>query len=103
MYRRAKERANRENLGFSISSDDIIIPEKCPIFNILLFFTVGKRTENTPSLDRIDNNKGYIKGNIRVISQKANRMKQDMTREILLTSLEYIDRENIMYFGMKIN
>jgi hypothetical protein len=38
----------------------------------------GKRPDS-PSIDRIDNSKGYVKGNRVVISMRANRLKSDMT------------------------
>lgn len=37
----------------------------------------------TASLDRIDNNKGYVKGNIRWVSRAINWMKNDMNDDML--------------------
>ena len=42
----------------------------------------GRRDTNdpdTPSLDRRDNSKGYVRGNVRVISWRANSRKSDLT------------------------
>ena len=75
----ARYRAKENNLEFNIELKDIIIPKLCPILEIPLFYTPGKKTINTPSLDRIDNSKGYIKGNVRVISDKANSHKADLS------------------------
>lgn len=47
--------------------------------------------DNSPSIDKVDPELGYIKGNIRVISFKANRMKQDNTKEQLEKLLLYIE------------
>ena len=69
----ARNRAKSKNLEFDITKEDIIIPKYCPLLNIEL--SVYGNSDNSPSLDRIDNRKGYIKGNIWVISFKANRMK----------------------------
>lgn len=86
-YNRVRQRAKREGTEFTITTEDIIIPEKCPFLGTLLIKKLGENlpTENVVSLDRIDSSKGYIKGNIQVLSHKANRMKNDATHEELLT------------------
>jgi len=78
MWWRAKKRAEKTNIIFDIQLEDIIIPKKCPVFDFEFIVGKGKGpTDMSPSLDRIDNTKGYIKGNIQVISFKANRIKND--------------------------
>jgi len=52
----------------------------------------GKISDNTPSLDRIDSSKGYIKGNVKVISYLANRVKTNATPEIIKTIAGNIDK-----------
>lgn len=85
----AKARAKRANMPFDITAEDIHIPEVCPVLLIPLFFTVGVQTDNTPALDRIDNSLGYIKGNIAVISHKANRLKGNLTPDEISRMLDY--------------
>jgi hypothetical protein len=78
MWWRAKKRSEKTGIEFNIEISDIIIPSVCPVFGIDFEVGVGKGpSDKSPSLDRIDNTKGYIKGNIQVISFKANRMKND--------------------------
>lgn len=83
MWRAAKRRAKENNLEFNIEISDIIIPEICPILEVPLIKGDINNYEYTPSLDRIDNSKGYIKGNIMVISKKANSMKNSASWEEL--------------------
>lgn len=74
----AKRRAKKRNLDFNIELGDIIIPKYCPILNYIeLTKNVGYVGHSSPTLDRIDTNKGYTKDNIQVISFKANTMKSD--------------------------
>ena len=81
LLRSAKSSAKRKNLELDISIDDIVVPEVCPILGIELNKEVSQRggQANSPSIDRIDSSKGYVKGNIWVISLKANRNKGDFT------------------------
>lgn len=85
MYRRAKARATKFYQQFNIDKDDIVIPEFCPILKIPLRVHKGKSggRPDSPALDRIDNRKGYIKGNVWVISNKANIMKNNASPEEL--------------------
>lgn len=41
----------------------------------------GKNSFDTASLDRIDSNKGYIKGNIQFISKNINYMKHNLSHQ----------------------
>lgn len=90
----ARYRAKRDAVDFDIQLSDIIIPEVCPILGIpLVRSETGKASNSSPSLDRVDNNKGYIKGNVRVISNKANAMKRDHSIETLERCIQYIKGE----------
>lgn len=97
----AKQRAKEKGWEFNLEESDIIIPDKCPILEIdLLPGGVGKQTFNSPSIDRIDSTKGYIKGNIKVISLRANMMKNDASLEELQkfkqNIINYINNEDIV-------
>jgi|688.fasta_scaffold192409_5 hypothetical protein len=85
MWSRAKYRAKQKGLDFTIEQKDIIIPDKCPLLGIPLECHRGKGSQqgNSPSLDRIDPTKGYIKGNVWVISNRANTLKNDATLQEL--------------------
>ena len=75
IFERRKLQAKKNKIEFSISLDDIFIPNQCPIFNV--DFVLNQKHNYNLSLDRIDNNKGYIKGNVAIISNKANFIKKD--------------------------
>lgn len=78
----AKRRAEEFGLEFNITREDIVIPDFCPILGIPIIAQAGKgRTGNAPSIDRIDNNKGYTKDNILIVSDRANSLKSDGTEE----------------------
>lgn len=86
-----KQRAKIKNLPFDLTLEDISIYSVCPVFGISLErSTTGKQANNSPSVDRIDSTKGYTKDNIQILSNKANRMKQDATPEELLMFADWI-------------
>lgn len=95
MWKKAKIRAEKYGYEFNIEESDIIIPKVCPLLNIPIVLGSKNDYEQTPSIDRIDNTKGYIKGNIWVISKKANSMKNSATYDELNTFTKNIIRYSL--------
>lgn len=89
----AKKRAKLKGLEYDLKEEDIIIPLFCPVLGIPLFKGEGKRSANSPSLDRFNNLKGYTKENIRVISLRANSLKNDATLEELKLIVAYMEEK----------
>jgi hypothetical protein len=75
----AKINARKRDLEFTISKEDIVIPATCPVLGIELRRATGRRDQHSPTLDRIDNTRGYVRGNIVVVSWRANKLKSDAT------------------------
>lgn len=92
MHQRAKQRCKKSGKEFNIEVSDIVIPDFCPVLGIKLNMNSGKpgAYRNSPSLDRINNNKGYTKENIQVISQLANAMKCHASNEELHLFAQWI-------------
>lgn len=88
----ARARAKKKGIEFNIELEDIIIPEFCPYLGVKFSMERCRTPANRPSLDRIDPTKGYIKGNVRVISQRANTMKSNATNDELIFFAENIFR-----------
>lgn len=89
----AKKRAQQKGLDFNITEEDILIPERCPILGYKLKPNKGVPGKASPSLDRIDNNKGYVKGNVRVISHRANAAKGDFSLKELKAIVKDLERQ----------
>jgi hypothetical protein len=72
----------KDALDFTIYLKSIA-PEVCPVFGVPM--TTGKRVLHdwSPSVDKIDKKKGYVRGNIQIISYLANAMKRDASPERL--------------------
>ena len=100
MFQSAKHRAKKTGLRFEIELTDIQIPNFCPILGLMLDKKTFKNSnrkpsDNSPSLDRIDSNLGYIKKNIAVISCRANSIKNNGTiaeHELIAKFLEKYER-----------
>ena len=69
----------RKNIYNIRTSEAIEYPKVCPVLGIELDWGMNGNQPNSPSLDRIDPTKGYVKGNVMMMSALANRMKQDAT------------------------
>ena len=75
LWYRAKSRCKESGREFSIEISDIFVPDVCPIFLV----PFEENTPHSASLDRIDSSKGYVKGNVQVISTRANVLKNNVT------------------------
>ena len=93
LLRAAKNRAKIKKLEFSITLTDIQIPNICPVLGITIFYkqTGSQPNPNSPSIDRIDNSKGYTSDNIIVISRRANVLKNDATMDELRKIISFYD------------
>ena len=85
---RARSRARRTGRKFDLTLEDIPeIPVRCPVLGMELKVRQdGGRSGLYPdsiSLNRIDPDKGYVKGNIEIISQRANHLLSNATIEEL--------------------
>ena len=74
------------------SMEGIEYPKVCPVLGIELDWNVkiNGGQDNSPSLDRIDSTKGYIPGNVMMMSKLANGMKQNATSEQLVNFSKYM-------------
>ena len=84
-------------MPFDLLPKDIIIPERCPVLDIPIASRLGlgvaKGSKDTsPSIDRIDNNKGYVRGNVIVVSYRVNRIKSDASLEELRRIVSFYER-----------
>lgn len=93
MLARARSRAKKFGIPFAIEKIDIVVPAYCPILGIPLRVGDGRSSGNSPSLDRIRPQRGYVKGNIAVISHRANQLKNDATVAELRALLVWLERQ----------
>lgn len=99
LYNSAKSRAKKENLDFNLDLSDIIIPEECPYLKSKITNVYGTGfgyVPTNPSIDKVIPILGYVKGNIEVISCKANAMKQNASREELITFAKSVLEKEIL-------
>lgn len=88
LLNKACERANELGLPFNIDPEYIesIWNEACPYLGTKLQYSgTGRQWRHSPTIDRIIPSQGYIKGNVQIISLKANAMKQDATPNELIS------------------
>jgi hypothetical protein len=90
LWLKSKHNASVCGREHTIAAEDIPLPERCKYLGTVLCYKVSKDRDETvsandiASVDRIDSSRGYVPGNIQVISALANRMKQDATIPQLL-------------------
>ncbi len=91
----AKHRAKTRGLPFKITEDDIIVPDTCPVLGIPLQRNKKGKTHNgnSPSLDRLIPEFGYVPGNVQVISMRANLIKSNASVSELRQVADWCDTQ----------
>ena len=84
--------AKRRGIPFDLEQSDFEIPDKCPIFGMPLERGIGSRHDASPSIDRIVPQLGYVRGNVVVISWRANRLKQDATIDEMKSIVAFYEK-----------
>jgi hypothetical protein len=85
----ARNRSAKLGLEFNLTKEDIPEPDVCPVLGIPLDF---RDRDHTPSLDKIEPSKGYVRGNVAMISGRANRIKSDASWQELEAIAAYVKR-----------
>jgi len=86
LVQQAKNRAKQKGIPFNITVDDIEVVKVCPYLGIELKQNLDAKgpSHNSPTIDRIVPEKGYVKGNVQLMSHKANAMKYNASIDELL-------------------
>jgi hypothetical protein len=79
LLRQIKLRAKKTEIRFNLTVEDIVVPKRCPVFGIPLQRGKKHSCDNSPTVDRINPDKGYVKGNVAIISRLANSLKGKAT------------------------
>lgn len=90
LFEGAKRRARLEGLPFTITIDDIVIPETCPVLSIPIILGQPANDPHLPSLDKFDPALGYTPDNITVMSLRANSIKKNATVEEVQALLNWM-------------
>lgn len=96
-----RRRAEKANIEFNLDHKYLcaIAPNNCPIFKVPLVWghgnkeVAGRAVDNSPSLDRIIPERGYVKGNVAWISMRANSIKQDATEKELYAVADWLHQK----------
>jgi hypothetical protein len=95
LVRHAQTRADLMGIPFDLTWQYVesVFPETCPYLGLSLSFGVGIQHAASPSLDRVEPAKGYVQGNVEVISYLANAMKSNATPDQLLAFADAVFRK----------
>jgi hypothetical protein len=88
----AREKARKQGVPFSLTENDVSIPELCPALGFALY-SIGKPGGggNTPTLVLADPQRGFVPGNVAVVSAVAARLMSNATPEELARIADFYE------------
>ena len=92
LYHIARARARRKNIEWGLEISDIVVPRKCPVLGIKLAMNSVTPKDNSATIDRINPKIGYIKSNVAVISNLANKIKSNATCEEIKKTYQWLKK-----------
>ena len=92
IFNKAKRRSKQKNIEFNLTLAELITLKNntCPILGHEILYKSGVDYRRSASLDRIDPNKGYITGNVKILSYEGNSLKNRNNYHSAVKMLEYI-------------
>lgn len=91
-YRAKKANAKRAGVEFTVPFSELVFPTHCPVLGIELDYMTEGRQDNSVSFDRLDPTKGYVSGNVVVVSFRANRIKNNANWEELQKIADFYEK-----------
>lgn len=84
-----RRKCKKLGIAFNLTVEDVIVPAYCPVLGIEI-----KRgnTDNAASIDRIKPNRGYVKGNIIIVSKLANQIRTNATSKQIRAVADFYER-----------
>ena len=97
MVKNARLRAEQRGIPFALTIDHLeaILPMHCPVLGMPIRFHVGEGRgprDDSPSLDCIIRDRGYVPGNVIIVSSRANRIKSDASLGELRAIADFYSR-----------
>lgn len=92
IFTQKKKNSKYSKWDWDLLISDIQFPTHCPVLGMKLDYSGSCTKENSPSFDRVDPKKGYVRGNVLVVSWRANRIKNDGTPEEHMRIATYYSR-----------
>ena len=81
---RCRQRAAKKGFSCDIDASDLLpLPEFCSVFGVRLDYNAGPEKRVHAAVDKIIPALGYVKGNVRIISNAANWAKLDGIGDIV--------------------
>ena len=89
----ARGRAKKRGLPYDQDPSGLVLPDFCPVLSIPLKYSErrGRPASDSPSLDRVVPQRGYVISNLRVISWRANVLKRDASIDEIRRVLAYVE------------